>query len=434
MIDKAQSISCRVSAMRKRKNILLLLMLLGTLLGCKAGLPLVLPGNATPNSAESGNAVLSAAGFLEANQVTVSAEVQAPVLSISADQGQSVHDGQVLITLDDTLAQTQRAQAVAALQVAQTVLTQTLTGPRVNAVAAAQSGLERSHRAYLGALRAVTDTAALVANPPGLDAQIAQVQTQVALAEQAIQQARSDAQQAQALRDMNPAGTSGRDVQQFKLDAAQANLAAAKAQYDGAVEALTQLLHMRQFPAELVANWHAAQSQALVAAAQVSVANATLLTEEAGATKEQVMVSQADVQIAQANLALIDEQMSHYQIHSPLTGVVTSKLVQVGEVAKAGAPLLVVTDLSHVKLVVYMPVAEIGRVTVGMPARVTVNAYPGQVFDGVISTIGSKAEFTPSNVQTKEDRSKLVFAVTVRIPNPDLRLKAGMPADVTLGQ
>ncbi len=399
---------------------------------------MTLPGNAQPENVVSGSGTpgpatgLSEAGFLEADDVTLSAEVQAQVVSIAADQGQAVNSGQVLVILDDTLARAQRAQAAAAVEAARAALTETLAGPRANAVAAAEADLERAQRTYLGALRAVTDTAMLVANPPGLDAQIAQAQAQVKLAEQAIQQARSDAQQAEALRDMYPAGMSQRDVQQRKLDAAQASLEAARAQYDGAVAALAQLQQMRQFPADLVANWHAAQSQALVAEAQVSATNASLQAAKAGATNEQVMAAQADVQTALAGLKLVDEQLIHYQISSPITGVVTSKLVQVGEVARAGTPLLIVTDLSQVKLVVYVSVGQMGRVAVGMPARVTVNAYPGEAFQGVVSKIGSKAEFTPSNVQTKEDRSKLVFAVTVRIPNPDLRLKAGMPADVTL--
>jgi HlyD family secretion protein len=75
-----------------------------------------------------------------------------------------------------------------------------------------------------------------------------------------------------------------------------------------------------------------------------------------------------------------------------------------------------------------------GRIALGDAARVSVNAYPGTTFPATVTKIASKAEFTPSNVQTKEDRSKLVFAVTVSVPNPDQRLKAGMPADVVFGK
>src|SRR5512141_2466066 len=105
------------------------------------------------------------------------AEVGAPIAAINAEQGQAVSAGQALVRLDDTLAQAQRAQAQAALAAARAALTQTLSGPRPDAVAAAEADLARAQAGWLGALQAVTDTAALVARPPGLDIQVAQAET-----------------------------------------------------------------------------------------------------------------------------------------------------------------------------------------------------------------------------------------------------------------
>jgi HlyD family secretion protein len=342
--------------------------------------------------------------------------------------------GQTLITLDDTLAQAQRAQVEAALAVAAAALTQTLAGPRVNTVAAAETDVSYAQTQYTGTLRAVADAAAIVANPPGLDVQIAQAETQVKLAEQAIQQAKSAEAPAETLRDAYPAGWPERDLYQQKMDAANAALEAAKYQYDGAVAALEQLRSMRKNPVELAAKLHTAQSQSIVAAAQVTMSEAALALAKTSATAEDVAIAQADVQTAQANLALADEQLKHYQISTPISGVVTSKPALAGEIAVAGQPLLVVSDLSQMKLVVYVPVTQMSRVDVGASAKLTVNAYPNETFEGTVTRIGSKAEYTPSNVQSKDDRSKLVFAVTVTIPNADMRLKAGMPADVTLGE
>jgi HlyD family secretion protein len=412
--------------MSKRINVAIIMVLMLGLTACQANLTVPLlptPLSGTP---------LSASGFLEADSVTIASEVGAQIVSIEAEQGQAVSSGQPLVILDDTLAQAQRAQAQAALLAAQASLTQTQAGPRPDAVAAAAADVARAQAVWLGALRAVTDTGALAANPPGLDVQVAQAETQIKLSEQAVQQAKSERDAAQAARDKIPAGYAERDIQEQKLNVALANVEAANVQYDGAVAVLGQLQHMRQFPADLVANWHAAQSQVAVAAGQVAAAQAELAAARAGATPEQVAQAQAEVQIAAANLALIDQQLTHFSVTAPISGVVTSKLALPGEVARAGAPLLVVSDLSQVKLVVYIPVTQMARVAVGRSVTVTVDAY-SLGFHGQVSKIASKAEFTPSNVQTKEDRSRLVFAVTISVPNPQLRLKAGMPALAAFG-
>jgi HlyD family secretion protein len=83
-------------------------------------------------------------------------------------------------------------------------------------------------------------------------------------------------------------------------------------------------------------------------------------------------------------------------------------------------------------LVIYIPENRVGQVGVGQEAQVTVDSFPSQVFVGHVASIAGKAEFTPRNVQTQEERVNLVFAVKVSIPNPDLRLKPGIPADATI--
>jgi len=156
---------------------------------------------------------------------------------------------------------------------------------------------------------------------------------------------------------------------------------------------------------------------------------ASLTVAEATATPEEIAQANANVLVAAANVGLIDAQLREYGLDSPLAGVVTQKLAHAGEVTKPGQPVLVITDLSQLTLKVYVPEAQIGQVSVGQPVDVTVDAYPGVIFHGVVSQIAGQAEFTPSNVQTKDDRSKLVFAVKIGLPNGDGRLKAGMPAD-----
>ena len=206
-------------------------------------------------------------------------------------------------------------------------------------------------------------------------------------------------------------------------------LAAAEAQLTGAQAYLAALQKVKQAPVDLIANVHAAESQVKVAAATVTMTEASLAVAQATATPEEVAQARATVQVAAANVALADTQLAKYTLTTPISGTVIHKLVHLGEVAQPGQALLVVADLSGLTLKVYVPETQIGHVVVNQPVTVSVDAYPGQTFAGTVSAISPQAEFTPSNIQTQGDRAKLVFAVKIRLPNADGRLKPGMPAD-----
>ncbi len=130
----------------------------------------------------------------------------------------------------------------------------------------------------------------------------------------------------------------------------------------------------------------------------------------------------------------LELQLDKMTLRSPLDGVVGRRSIHVGEVVSPGSTLMVVTQLEQAELTLYVPEQQIGRVKVGQKVDVRVDSFPGESFPGEVTFINSKAEFTPRNVQTQRDRMNLVFAVKVKIPNPDLRLKPGMPADATIVQ
>src|SRR4030042_6013477 len=106
---------------------------------------------------------------------------------------------------------------------------------------------------------------------------------------------------------------------------------------------------------------------------------------------------------------------------APRTGVVLERMVSVGEIAPPNSSLLTIADLAQVTLTVYVPENQIGLVKVGQEVRVKVDSYPERTFDAQVIQIASRAEFTPKNVQTKEERVSTVFAVKIRIPNPEDR-------------
>jgi HlyD family secretion protein len=93
-----------------------------------------------------------------------------------------------------------------------------------------------------------------------------------------------------------------------------------------------------------------------------------------------------------------------------------------------------VANLDELTLTVYVPEPDLGQVRLGQKAKVKVDAFPGEVFEGEVFYISPQAEFTPKSVQTKEERANLVFRVKIRLPNPDGKLKAGMPAEAYFSQ
>lgn len=117
-------------------------------------------------------------------------------------------------------------------------------------------------------------------------------------------------------------------------------------------------------------------------------------------------------------------------IVAPEDGVILRKLVEKGEVVKQSAALYTLLKAGELKITVYVPEAHLNEVDVGQTASIAVDAYPGSTFTGKVTRIAEKAEFTPKNVQTPDERTKLVFAVTVQVSEGLDKLRAGMPADV----
>jgi len=153
-------------------------------------------------------------------------------------------------------------------------------------------------------------------------------------------------------------------------------------------------------------------------------------TREAGLlAQKQVIESQ--VAQAEAALELAETQLGFTRIHAPLAGTVLRRDVERGETAFPGTALMTLSDLTVMKVKVYVPEPMLGRIRLGQPVSVVTDTYPGKPLAGVVETIADEAEFTPKNVQTRQERVRLVYAVKVRVPNPDGVLKSGMPVDAT---
>jgi len=125
-------------------------------------------------------------------------------------------------------------------------------------------------------------------------------------------------------------------------------------------------------------------------------------------------------------------QISNSRIHSPRAGWITSRNLEIGELAMPGVPIYTLSILDNAYINVYIRETRLGEINLGDSASVVIDTYPDVKFMGYVEFISSEAEFTPKNIQTKEERVKLVFEVRINLPNPEHKLKPGLPADVVI--
>ena len=153
---------------------------------------------------------------------------------------------------------------------------------------------------------------------------------------------------------------------------------------------------------------------------------------KAGARPDALAAARAQIAQAEAAVTMARARLAEATITAPIDGVVLRKNLEAGETANPGVPIVTILDTQNLWLRAFVPETDIGRIRVGQPATITVDAYPGRGFAGEITEISSEAEFTPKNVQTKKERVNLVFRIKVAARNPDGVLKPGMPADATI--
>jgi HlyD family secretion protein len=175
-----------------------------------------------------------------------------------------------------------------------------------------------------------------------------------------------------------------------------------------------------------------AEARYIVARAQHDAAQQALLKLEKYARPEEIKAAEARLDQAMAARDLLQKTIADSTISAPVPGIVTDKATEEGEFVGPGTALVTIASLSEVHLNIYIPETDLGKVRLGQEAEVTIDSYPDRAFTGRVIFISPEAEFTPKNVQTKEERVKLVFRVKIEIPNPDNILKPGMPADALI--
>ncbi len=231
----------------------------------------------------------------------------------------------------------------------------------------------------------------------------------------------------------------------IQLRQAEANLASYASAYRLAVEGTRKEDLIQAEAAYKVADSDYQRMKDLLATASVTrkqyddaesrfvAAEQTYRKLKSGLRPEEIAGARARKEYADAQVDLLRKRVRDCVVTSPAAGTVTLRGVEPGELVTTGMNLLRLTDLDTVKLTIYVNAVDLGRISLGQEAHVRIDSFePGKDVPGRVTYISPTAEFTPKNVQTQEERSKLVFGVRIEIPNPDGALKPGLPADARI--
>ncbi|GMV33253.1 MAG: hypothetical protein DCC59_16785 [Chloroflexi bacterium] len=394
---------------------------------------------------------LTASGVIEAVQVNIAPELAGKAIEVLVDEGQPVSKGDPLLRLDPSLLTAQRAVASAGADSAKAAL------------AAAQTKYDQTLEAALAAQAAQRAKDWQTSAPSEFDqpnwyieqeGQIAAAQAELEAAQSAIDDANANLEKViadlknsdylKAEKDLADARAAFVIAEQVRDQASNASDSgglneAAQDYYD---DALTALEDAEEAYNDLMTGDEAedieyARGQVFVAQQRYDAAYARLLSLQTGADSPAVIAAAKEVDKAksalaqaEANLAWMDAQSAKLEVKAPMDGIILTRNVEPGEFIQPGATTLTLANLNELTITVYIPEDRYGEISLGQTAEVTADSFPGEIFTATVVQIADKAEFTPRNVQTVEGRSSTVFAVKLKVEDPQGKLKIGMPADV----
>ena len=382
-----------------------------------AGVAIVLAGLALSawswwGNRRNGGDIISASGRIEVTEVNVSSKLTGRITTLAVDEGTDVKQGQLIATLEGEELQAQLRQARASQQSADAKLAQARITLRVEPITV-QSQIHQAE----AALRSAEERVQLLQAGPRIQ-EIEEGRANLKQAEARVEIARLTRDRYRALLTDGAVSMQDFDRTDTDLQAATAALRATKERL-GMLEEGSRLEDVRAARAE--------RDRAAAALDAARASEATIRVRE-----QEVRVAEAAVREAQANVNRLETQVAELQVFAPLDATVLTKATEAGEVVAAGKPVVLLGDLDHPWIKVYVPETSLGKIKLGTAARVLVDSFPQQPFHGTVSWISDQAEFTPKNVQTAEERVNLVYAVKVTIQNAQRKLKAGMPADAEL--
>jgi HlyD family secretion protein len=252
----------------------------------------------------------------------------------------------------------------------------------------------------------------------------------------ALDRTRAERAQADAQLRLLQAGARPEEIRQAQaqLAAAEADVASARAEVESAradLERFEALLAVnagsRKQRDDAATRREQGEARLKAVEERARAARETLARLQSGARRQEIEGARARVAAVDAQIATLEKQIGDATLNAPVGGVVTSRLIDPGEMVAPRAPVVVITDLDRAWANVYVDEPFVPRLTLGEPVTVVTDA--GQRLAGTVNFISPRAEFTPRNVQTADDRAKLVYRVKVMVDNREGILKPGMPVE-----
>lgn len=356
-------------------------------------------------------------GTIEGTEIPIQSELGGSLPVLTGEEGQQVKAGELLARTDDAQVRLQVAEAKAAVEAAQAKWEEAKAGSRSEELSQAAAQLEQAQKvtqqaqAQIGS--AGEQVASLNAVKEQLTKDLASIQETLRLHIKRLNQTKNAYDSGDATKDQIDTMNETVNQTQMQVNDLEARIKSTDAQ-------IAQARHQLD----------AASAQRDQALAGQKAAEAKLALVQAGSTDYQLRNLLALKNQAESKLAEAQVTAGKSDITAPADGIILRKLVEKGEIVKPYAPIYTLLKAGELKIIVYVPEAQLGEVGIGQTAAISVDAYPGTAFAGKVTRISDKAEFTPKNVQTPDERTKMVFAVTVQVTDGLDKLKPGMPADV----
>jgi HlyD family secretion protein len=351
-------------------------------------------------------------GNLELTQVDLSFKTAGRMTELAVREGDFVKKGDLIAKLDAAQLDQQLLRDQAEVASAQSSLLQLQTSIEYQG-ATIDSDIS-TRRAELAQAQAKLDELMAGSRPQ----EIQQAQSAVTDAKVWNDQARLDWERAQTL-------FAREDIAKAQFDQARAKLDSTAAQLRQAQDHLG-LVQEGPRKEEI------AGARAQVSRAQAAVQTAEANRIELRRKQQELAARRAEIERTRAQAGMTQTQIGDTTIVAPIEGVVLVKSAEAGEVVAAGTTIVSLGDLAHPWLRAYINETDLGRVKLGGKVRLSTDSFPGKTYDGHISFISSEAEFTPKQIQTKEERVKLVYRIKIDVENPHQELKNNMPVDAEI--
>jgi HlyD family secretion protein len=351
-------------------------------------------------------------GNLELTQVDISFKIAGRLTERKVDEGAWVKRNDLIATLDPLQLRQQKVRDEAIVYSAQSNYQQLETS-----IAFQKATIESDVAARNAELNQSTAKLETLLNGSRRQ-DIQQAEAGVADARAQLDFARSDYARMQELFKNEDISRQQLDQARTKLDSATAMLHQAEEKYSMVKEGPRQ---------EDIAG-----ARADVARAKAAVQTAEANRLELRRKEEELVARKAAIEQSQAQVGISESQLNDTEVRTPIDGVVLVKSAEPGEVLAAGTTVVTIGDLEHPWLRAYINETDLGRVKVGQKVNLTTDSFPGKIYHGTISFIASDAEFTPKQIQTKEERVKLVYRIKIDIDNSSHELKLNMPVDAEI--